>query len=283
MNFARRILPIVSLLLLLGGANLLAQDKAFYEKKFVWDKERTILSADFSKVKKPELKDFKQVFHFAPVHQDTTGTCWAFSTISFLESEIYRLHQKKIKLSEMFVVYWEYVEKARRFVREKGNSALGEGSESNSATARIKQYGIVPYEAYSGLLPGQTRYNHREMFREMDDYLHFIKDKGYWDEQIVLTTIKQILNKYMGEPPAKFTYQGETYTPIEFRDQVCGLNPDDYVEFMSTLKDTFYIKAEYKVPDNWWHSKDYHNIPLKVFYNAIKRSIKNGCGYRYSL
>jgi len=276
MNFARRILPIVSLLLLLGGANLLAQDKAFYEKKFVWDKERTILSADFSKVKKPELKDFKQVFHFAPVHQDTTGTCWAFSTISFLESEIYRLHQKKIKLSEMFVVYWEYVEKARRFVREKGNSAFGEGSESNSATARIKQYGIVPYEAYSGLLPGQTRYNHREMFREMDDYLHFIKDKGYWDEQIVLTTIKQILNKYMGEPPAKFTYQGETYTPIEFRDQVCGLNPDDYVEFMSTLKDTFYTKAEYKVPDNWWHSKDYHNIPLKVFYNAIKRSIKNG-------
>ncbi|NOX88495.1 MAG: peptidase C1 [Calditrichaeota bacterium] len=256
---------------------LTAQDKAFYKKKVVWGKEKTVLTADFSKVKKPALEDFKtRVFHFDPVHQDTTGTCWAFSTISFLESDIYRMNKQKIKLSEMFVVYWEYVEKARRFVREKGDSKFGEGSESNSAIARIKQYGIVPYDVYSGLLPGQERYTHWKLFREMREYLNFIKEKGYWDEKIVLTTIKQILNKYMGEPPETFEYQGKTYTPITFRDEVCKLNPDDYVEFMSTIKHPFYTKAEFEVPDNWWHSKDYRNIPLNDFYKAIKNAIKNG-------
>ncbi len=253
-----------------------AQNKAFYQKKVIWGKERTILTGDFSKIKTPELKDFKTVFHFEPTHQDTTGTCWSFSTISFLESDIYRLHKKKIRLSEMFVVYWEYVEKARRFVREKGNSFFGEGSESNSAIARIKQYGIVPRSVYDGLLPGQERYNHREMFREMRDYLNFVKQNGYWDETIVLTTIKQILNKYMGEPPTEFTYEGHTYTPITFRDEVCKLNPDDYIEFMSTLKVPFYTRGEFEAPDNWWHSKDYRNLPLDVFYQTVKDAIKNG-------
>jgi bleomycin hydrolase len=36
------------------------------------------------------------------------------------------------KLSEMFVVYWEYVEKARGFVRSRGRSTLGEGSQESN-------------------------------------------------------------------------------------------------------------------------------------------------------
>ena len=268
---------LIFLLVQLFTFSLFAQDKAFYQKKKVWVKERWVLTGNFDKVKKPELKDFKnRVFHFAPTHQDTTGTCWAFSTISFLESDLYRLHQIKVRLSEMFVVYWEYVEKARRFAQKKGDSFFGQGSESNAVLERIKKYGIVPRQVYDGLLPGQERYNHTRMFKEMKDYLHFIKEKGYWDEQIVLSNIKQILNKYMGQPPATFTYQGKEYTPITFRDQYCRLNPDDYVEFMSTIKVPFYTKAEFEVPDNWWHSQDYHNIPLDVFYETIKKAIKNG-------
>lgn len=267
---------ISTILIIVLGGQLFAQNKALYEKKFVWDKERTIFSADFDNVKKPELKDFSQVFHLPPVRQDTTGTCWAFSTTSFLESEIYRLHHKKIKLSEMYTVYWEYVEKARRYVREKGDSEFGEGSESNAVLNRMRQYGCVPKSAYNGLVNGQTKYNHEPLHKEMFDYLKFLKKNDYWDEDVALTTIKSILNKYMGQPPATFEYKGKTYTPQQFRDQVCGLNPDDYVGFMSTMRDTFYTLAEYKVPDNWWHSKDYHNVPLDVFYKLIKRSINDG-------
>ena len=80
------------------------------------------LQTDISGVFPPAgPSEFKQAFHFPPQAQFATNTCWSFSTTSFYESEIFRLSGKKIKLSEMFTVYWEYVEKVRRFVRERGN------------------------------------------------------------------------------------------------------------------------------------------------------------------
>ena len=269
--------PICTLIILVFSINLLiAQDKAEYQTKFVWDKEKEILGADFSSIAKPELKDFNRVFAFEPTHQDTTGTCWSFSTTSFLESEIYRLHKRKVRLSEIYFAYFDYIEKARRFIREQGNSYFAEGSEANAVLRHIRTKGIVPLSAYSGLLEGQTRHNHEYMFNEMYDYLSYIQEYGYWDEELALANIQKILDKYIGKPPSTFIYEGKTYTPQQFRDQVCKINPDNYAEFMSTIKYPFYTKDEFDVPDNWWHSKDYYNIPLDVFYDAIKRSIGSG-------
>ena len=268
---------LLTISLLFSLSLLSAQDKAFYQQKVIWGEERTVLTGDFSTTKKPQMNDFKNtVFHFDPVRQDTTGTCWSYSTLSMLESEIYRQQQRKVKLSEMYIVYWDYVEKTRRFVREKGNSLFAQGSQSNSALNRIREYGCVPLEAYTGLMDGRTKHNHDPMAQEMLDYLEYIKEKGYWDEELTLLNIKQIMNKHMGIPPQEFEYEGKTYTPERFRDEVCQINPDDYVDFMSTLKIDFYTKGEYEVPDNWFHSKEYHNIPLDEFYAVIKRAIKNG-------
>ena len=265
---------IIIFLLLLTFA--LAQSPAKYEKKFIWTKERTILTADFSKVKKPELNDFKTVFHFDPVRQDTTGTCWSYSGTSFIESEMYRLYKKKIKLAEMYFAYWEYVEKVKRFVKEKGDSEFGEGAEQSSVLKRMQQYGCVPLEAYSGLINGATKHNHGPMFKEMNNYLKFIKKNNYWDEEVALAEIKAIMKKYIGIPPEKFTYEGKEYTPLEFSRQVCKIKREDYVDFMSTLKTPFYKTGEYKVPDNWDHDSTYHNIPLDVFYQGIKKAVKSG-------
>ncbi|MCI0473907.1 MAG: peptidase C1, partial [Ignavibacteria bacterium] len=151
-----KILAVILMIIILVFNGLVAQDKAEYQKKYIWNSEQTILTADFSKVVKPNMQDFKnQVFHFDPVRQDTTGTCWSFCTTSFLESEIFRTQHKRIKLSEMHTVYWEYIEKARRFLREKGNSVFKEGSQSNFAIERIMQYGCVPLDIYTGLINGQ--------------------------------------------------------------------------------------------------------------------------------
>jgi len=127
---------------------------------------------DFSGMDIPKSKnEFTSYWFNDPVSQGRTGTCWCFSTTSYFESEIFRLHNKKVKLSEMFTVYWEYVEKAKRFFRERGNSAFEEGSEANAVTRIWKMYGIVPNENYTGLLPEQKFHDHSAMHKEMKSYL----------------------------------------------------------------------------------------------------------------
>jgi len=240
-------------------------------------KERKILRFDFEGVKKPASPDvFKSVFHFSPVPQYRTGTCWSFSTTSFLESEVARLTGQQIKLSELHTVYYEYLEKVRRYVRERGDSEFGQGSEANAVTRIWKKYGAMPEEVYTGLVDGNERHEHTQMFQEMNNYLHYVNDHDYWDEEEVIAAVKIILDKYIGTPPTSFEYQGKTVTPLEFMHKVLKINPDDYVDVMSTLSVPFYTKGEFKVPDNWWHSADYYNIPLKEWYGIIKNAIKNG-------
>jgi bleomycin hydrolase len=251
--------------------------KKFQEKRKKARKERKIIRLDVSKIKRPSSpKVFKQVWHFPPVPQYLTGTCWDFSATSFMESEIYRLSKQKIKLSEIHTAYYEYIEKAKEFVKTRGNSAFEEGSESNALIRIWKKYGVVPKNIYKGVLRKDGRHDHSQMFREMKNYLKFIKEHNYWDEKEVVAYIKIILNKYLGTPPKTFDYNGKTYTPKEFLSKVLKINLDDYVGFMSTLSIPFWTQGEFKVTDNWWHSKDYYNVPLNIFYSIIKKAINKG-------
>ncbi|MGB9697517.1 MAG: C1 family peptidase [Ignavibacteria bacterium] len=239
--------------------------------------EQRVFKMDFTGLDLPKsLSEFTYFWHNEPLSQGRTGTCWAFSTTSFFESEIYRIHKKKLKLSVMYTVYWEYVEKAKRFVRERGNSVFGEGSEANAVKRIWKQYGIVPYEDYTGLLPGQTVYDHSRMFLEMNSYLENVKKLNFWNEEEVVSTIKSILNHYMTEPPTQVVVEGEKITPLEYLNDYLRINVDDYIDILSYMQEPYWQQVEYKVPDNWWHSKDYYNIPLDDFINVLKQAIKNG-------
>ncbi|HEK85187.1 MAG: C1 family peptidase [Candidatus Saccharicenans sp.] len=261
----------------IGDREIQLQDEAIYKTREFEGQKREYLTLDFSKIDHPtSVSEFQQVFHQPPIRQYRTGTCWCFATTSFLESELKRLGRGEFKLSEMYTVYWEYVEKARRFIREKGNSFLGEGSEHNAVIARMKQYGAVPESAYTGLLPGKTEHDHAAMFNEINNYLEFCKKNGYWDEDKAVDYVKLILNKYMGEPPSTIEVNGQKMTPKEYLDKVLQLPLDDYVAFMSFKYLPFYTKGEYRAPDNWWHSQDYYNVPLDEFYQAIVNALKKG-------
>lgn len=220
--------------------------------------------------------EFTTVWCNNPVAQGNTGTCWCFATTSYYESEIFRITKKKIKLSELYIVYWEYVEKAREYIRTRGKSAFGEGSETNAVARMMKKYGVVPLEAYSGMKPLQKFHSHSGMFKEMKQYLKSIKRDNAWHEKEALSTIKSIMNHYIGKPPKEVTVKGKKMTPKQYLDNVTKLVPDEYVHFMSLKEKPYYEKAEYKVPDNWWRSEDYDNVPLDDFMAAIKSAVKNG-------
>ena len=211
-----------------------------------------------------------------PISQGATNTCWCFSTTSFLESEVYRLYKMQVKLSEMYTVYWEYVEKARRFIQERGNSAFEEGSEANAVTRMWRKYGAVPEEAYTGLLNGRKFHNHEILISELKSYLGSLKTSSSWDVESALSTVKSILNHYMGEPPAEVTINGKKLTPVQYLKEVIRINPDDYVDILSYTQKPFYKQVEYEVPDNWWHSSDYYNVPLDIFMSALKSAVRSG-------
>ncbi len=238
---------------------------------------RQILAIDWTGIKKPDSPDdFKQIWHFPPTRQYLTGTCWSFCTTSFLESEIQRQYGKKIKLSEMYTVYNEYLFKAQRYIERRGDSFLGQGSEANAVTKVWLNYGAVPRDIYNGVLALDGLFDHQAMFDETVQYLKWVKEHDYWDEGLVLNSIGVIMDRYLGNPVTHFIYEGVEYTPKQFLEEVLWLEVNDYIFLLSTLKHPFYEFCEFEVPDNWWHSKDYFNVPLDDFYTVIETAVKNG-------
>ncbi len=240
------------------------------------DKKKTF-RVDFTGIDIPKsTKEFTSYWHNDPISQGRTGTCWCFSTTSFFESEINRQFNVKVKLSEMHTVYYEYLEKAKRFVKERGNSVIGEGSEANAVCRIWEQYGIVPESVYDGLPTGQKFHDHKKLFDEINGYLQGLKTSNAWDEETVVKTVRSILNHYLGEPPTEFVYEGKKYTPMQFLKNYVRLNLDDYVDLMSLKEKPFYKQVEYTVEDNWWHDSTYYNVSLDEYINAMKSVLKNG-------
>ena len=235
------------------------------------------LTMDYSGVDVPtSMNEFKIVTTDKPVSQGITGTCWCFSTTSFYESEAARTGHPDIELSEMYTVYYEYIEKAKEFVNTRGTSIFDEGSETNAVQRMMRKYGALPLDAYRGVKPGQPFHDHSKMIAEMRVYLQSVKESNAWNKDEVVSTIKDIMNHYVGAPPTTVMVDGNKLTPQQYLHQVTGIVPQDYVTFMSLKSEPYWTNAEYKVGDNWWHSKDYYNVPLNNFIGLIKSSLKKG-------
>jgi bleomycin hydrolase len=258
--------------------NSILKDDRDLEARKEPEKTRKYFSADLTVLSLPNKVDLykNQQWHNPPISQGNTSTCWCFSTISMLESDAYRINKVQVKLSEIYTVYWEWVEKTRRFISERGNSEYSEGSESDAVTRIWKQYGVVPEDSYTGLLDGRKFHNHAAMVDEMTKYMQWVKENSAWNEEEAIATIKSIMNHYLGVPPTEVTVNGKKMSPQDYLKLVVKINPDDYVGILSYMQEPFYKKVEYSVPDNWWHSKDYYNVPLDVFMTSLKSAVRQG-------
>jgi bleomycin hydrolase len=285
--------------LLLFGASAFAQNKdkgklievpkgGFYDDVVLKDEQqvkdsltpketKTKFIMDQSGMKLPnKVELYKSQWANPSISQGNAGTCWDFSTTSFYETEIYRQSGKKVKLSEMYNAYWEYVDKARRFVQERGNSLFDEGSEGNALVRTADEYGLMPESVYDGLINGHKYYTHADMFKEMHTYLESVKANNAWNETQVIMTIREILKHYMGEPPVSFKVDGKEYSPLTYMTKYLKFNPNDFVDIISLKQRPYWEKTEYEVPDNWWHSKEYYNVPLEDFMRIVKKAIRDG-------
>ncbi len=258
--------------------NSILKDDRNVKEKMEPEKTRKIFAVDLSGVSLPNKMDlYKNIqWHNTPVSQGNTSTCWSFSTTSFLESEAWRINKVQLKLSEMYTVYWEFVEKAKEYINTRGESAFDEGSEGNAVLRMWSKYGIVPEEAYTGLIEGRKYHNHDDMLKEMKQYLKSLKKTSSWDEDVAVSTVKSIMNHYMGVPPSEVVVDGKKMTPIQYLKEVVKINPANYVDILSYTQQPFYKQVEYEVPDNWWHSAVYYNVPLDVFMSTLKSVLRQG-------
>jgi bleomycin hydrolase len=85
----------------------------------------------------------------------------------------------------------------------------------------------------------------------------------------------KLLDTYLGAVPESFQWEGKSYTPQSFAREFVGLNPDDYVEFMSQTTTPYYAKAMLMVPDNWAFQWDW-NIPLEDITPLIDGALRAG-------
>lgn len=223
-----------------------------------------------------KFTDIKRLPTTSVKSQDRAGTCWSWSTISFLESEIIRKGKDSVSLSPMYVVWNTYHAKGDKYVRMNGHVNFGQGGASADVTWAIQNYGIVPLELYKGLNYGEDVHAHGEL----DAVL-----KGYVDAVIKnpnkkLSTAWQrgydgVLDAYLGEKPEKFNWKGKEYTPMTFTSDACGLNMDDYISLTSFTHHPFYTQFALEVEDNWIGEMSY-NIPLEEMMEVLDKAIDNG-------
>ena len=209
--------------------------------------------------------------------QGMTGTCWSFSALSFLESELMRKGIKEVQpLSEMYIVRKAYEMKAEKYLRMDGKVNFSEGGAFHDIPLVIKNFGIVPYSIYDGL-NGAKVYNHSEMFKELDNEMKLVLAKVGAEEGVSVEykkKISAILDKYLGPDPSTFAVKGQKSDPKSYAKQL-GLDMDDYVSLTSFSNHEFNKSCMLEIPDNWAWGTSY-NVPLEDLVNITVDALKKG-------
>ncbi|PKP00600.1 MAG: aminopeptidase [Bacteroidetes bacterium HGW-Bacteroidetes-8] len=208
-------------------------------------------------------------------NQSRTSTCWSFSALSFLESELIRLGKGEHNLSEMFIVSNAYFDKGDKYIRTSGNINFAPGSSFGDALTIWKSYGIVPDSAMPGLNYGENIHIHNEMDAALSGYINaLLKNPNGKYSSAWRDGFRGILDAYLGKVPQKFTYNGKEYTPKSFAAEL-GIVPDDYVSITSYNHHPFYSEFALEIPDNWRWDRSF-NLPIDEFMQIFDFAIEQG-------
>lgn len=208
-------------------------------------------------------------------NQNRSSTCWSFSGLGFLESELLRTGKGEYDFSEMFVVHHTMVDRAERYVRLHGDNSFSPGGSFYDIIYCMKHYGLAPQDAMPGIMYGDSLPVHNELDAVAGAYVNAIA-KGDFKKlsPVWKKGISSIYDTYLGAYPEKFTYKGKEYTPMTFAKSL-GLNPDDYVSLTSYTHHPFYTQFAIEVQDNWRNGLSY-NLPMDEFMAVMDNAVKKG-------
>ena len=234
--------------------------------------------------KAPKAETPKAAYTFADVkinpatsvkNQAASGTCWSFSGIGFLESELLKNGKGEHDLSEMWIVRHAYLDKAIKYARMHGTINFAGGGATHDVFNVVDAYGIVPEEAYAGLNYGTEKHQHGELDKVLEAYMKaVISNPNRTLSTAWIAGVNGILDAYLGEAPQKFTYKGKEYTPKSFAAEL-GLKGSNYQSYTSFTHHPFGVEFAVEVPDNWaWGLSK--NVPLAELISIIDKAIEQG-------
>ena len=255
----KRVIYVLAAILLLSTTTGYAQKKGKKAKK---EEEKGYV---FTAVKDNPATSVKD--------QNRSGTCWSYSALSFIESEVLKAGKGEVDLSEMWIVRNAYMEKAERYIRFHGAATFAEGGAFQDIPYIIKKYGIVPEEAYRGLNYGTELHDFTGLTPALEGFV-----KALANGKVLTPNWKDALNalldSYFGPMPEKFNYQGKEYTPKSFAASL-GLDYNDYIEIGSFTHHPFYETFMLEVPDNWLHAQIY-NVTLDEMIAIMDKALEDG-------
>lgn len=214
--------------------------------------------------------------------QNQSGTCWAYSSLGFLESELLRMGKGEHDLCESFLVYHTYMDRADKAIRTHGDVSFSQGGSFYDAIYCLKNYGIVPQDAMPapGAPYGDSLFNFNQLSNVTTAYVEAIaKSNAKKINPVWKKDLNCMYENYFGKLPEKFTYKGKEYTPQSYAKSL-GLNPDDYVSLTSFTHYPFYSKFIIEVQDNWRWAESY-NLPLDEFMEVMDQAVRNGYSFAW--
>ena len=220
-----------------------------------------------------------KVLRTTPVKdQSRSGTCWCYSTMTFLESEILKAGGPEMHLSEMWIVRHSFMDKAEKYIRMHGTINFAEGGASRDVTEGIKAHGIVPFEVYPGFNYGTPKADFHELSLVLKSYLDAVLKANEQSNKALSTAWKRgfnaLLDAYFGPMPERFTYEGKEYTPETFAASL-PIELDNYIDITSFTHHPFYEPFIIEVPDNWMWGQAY-NLPLDEMMQVIDHALDEG-------
>ena len=235
------------------------------------------LAQDANEEKEPvyQITETLNVPHTAVDNQGSSGTCWCFAGIGFVEAEILRMYGKEFNLSEMFVVRNAWSEKVAKFVRMHGNSTLGQGGEVYDVLYMINKYGMMPEADYTGKVIGEDRHMHSEMNEVISGVARaVIKNGNKKLSPAYHKALQGVLDAYLGDVPEDFTVDGKKYTAKSFAEAY-PIDPANYIEICSFTSEPYYEPHVVEIPDNWTWTPAY-NMPLDELMGAVDYALEHG-------
>lgn len=232
-----------------------------------WGQDKDTSGYQFSVVKELPVTSVK--------NQGNAGTCWSFSGVGFLESELIRMGKGEHDLSEMYIVRRNYADKAQKYVRLHGSLNFAQGGSFADVVETIDEYGVIPEDLYKGLSYGEDGHKHGELSEILTGYVKAVeKNSNRRLSTAWFNGFNGVLDAYFGSVPTEFEYNGKKYTPQSYAKSL-GLESGNYISLTSFTHHPFYVPFAIEIPDNWRWALSY-NLPIDDLMRVFDAAIESG-------